>query len=169
MRWTAGLLFLLLTAACSRGGAAPPFPTADPAYIAPGFEAIALDGTTYRLNDLRGQWVILNFWATWCEPCVREMPALQAIADRYAQDGVVLLGLNMAESEPLVREFVAQHDITFPVLINVTSETRQAYQAISLPQTILIAPNGEIMWRQFGPVDEHEFSDVLAGFIAGEA
>lgn len=134
-------------------------PTEEP-FFAPDFTATALSGATYTLSEQRGQWVILNFWATWCVPCVEEMPALQAIANNFA-DNLLLLGLNVGENADAVRAFVDQHDIRFPILVDVDAATRMNYQVMGLPQTVVIAPNGEIVWRQFGPVEIDSFSALL--------
>jgi peroxiredoxin len=148
-------MVLLVCTACITTGTPPP--AADAAHLAPDFTAITLSGESYTLSALRGRWVILNFWATWCAPCVEEMPALQHIADTYG-DEVVLLGMNLRDSAETVSSFVAQHGLRFPILINPDDSILLNYQVIGLPQTLVISPSGEIVYRQFGPVDFDVFT-----------
>ena len=81
--------------------------------LAPVFTLFGLNDSTVSLEDLRGQYVILNFWATWCGPCRAEMPELQAIAEGYAGDGVVVLAIDYLETENEVTRFVEEHGLTF--------------------------------------------------------
>ncbi len=158
------ILLLVVGAACAP--AQTPTPTSDAA-LAPDFTATALTGETYVLSGLRGRWVILNFWATWCVPCAAEMPALQQIADAYA-DRLVLLGINLREDAATVAPFVAEHGLRFPILISPDDATLLNYQVVGLPQTLLISPNGEIVYRQFGPVELDAFSRELDAQIRAQ-
>lgn len=135
----------------------------DPLY-APLFTLDSLDGQRYDLEALRGCWVLINFWATYCAPCVEEMPALQAISEVYSEQ-MVLLGINQREQEVIVAAFAADIGISFPILINPPDALLSAYGVVSLPQTILVDPNGEIVWRQYGPVMLDTFTELLRGFI----
>lgn len=162
MRCLPALLMVIWLGACSN----PTERTIDEAFYAPDFTLVALDGTPYTLSDLQGDWIILNFWATWCGPCVEEMPVLQAISQNYAST-LTLLGINQGESADKVQAFQADHSLSFPLLLNPDHQTLMAYQVISLPQTIVIAPNGEIVWRQFGPLDLDTFAATLDKLIAG--
>jgi len=162
------LLVIGIVAACAPTAVSPPpVATIDDALLAPDFTATALSGDSYTLSALRGRWVIVNFWATWCVPCVTEMPALQQIADNHA-DAVVLLGINVRESVEEVAAFVAEHDLRFPVLVNPDDSTLLDYQVIGVPQTVLIAPSGEIVYRQFGPVAVDDFGVELETRLRSE-
>lgn len=161
-----GFAFVLLLAACVPSSPPPtstpsllPTPTEAPFY-APDFTMTALDGGSVSLSAQRGQWVILNFWATWCAPCVDEMPALQALAASRA-DSLHLFGINVRESVDLVRAFVAEHAITFPILVSPPDSVLTDYLVMGLPQTVVIAPDGELVWRQFGPLDLADFNTLL--------
>lgn len=120
------------------------------------FSLEGVDGETYTLSELRGDWVIINFWATWCVPCVQEMPELQAIAEEYA-DRLTILGINQREASEVVEAFAADLGITFPLLLNPDDQTLVNYQVLSLPQTIIVNPEGEVVWRAFGPIDLDSF------------
>ena len=148
--WLAIVLLAVLTA-CTQAGSATP--TADPdAFYAPEISLDTLDGGPVRLSDFRGKWVALNFWATWCAPCVEEMPALQALADAYPDD-LVVLGVNLREDAAAVRAFADTYDIRFPLLLNPADATVLAYSVVGLPQTLLINPQGVVVQRAFGSVD----------------
>ena len=82
--------------------------------IAPNFVSVAPDGTQIELSDYRGTPVAINFWATWCVPCVIEMPALQSAAENYAGGDLVVLGVNAGESPERVSEFLLENGLTFP-------------------------------------------------------
>ncbi|MCC6616848.1 MAG: TlpA family protein disulfide reductase [Anaerolineae bacterium] len=162
------LVIVLVCAACAPAEAtAPPVATVDDALLAPDFTATSLSGDSYTLSALRGRWVIVNFWATWCVPCVTEMPALQQIADEHA-DTVVLLGVNVRESADEVAAFVAEHDLRFPILVSPDDSTLIDYQVLGVPQTVLIAPSGEIVYRQFGPVEVEGFGAELETRLGSE-
>lgn len=133
-------------------------PTEEPFY-AWDFTMMALDGETYTLSEMRGQWVLVNFWATWCVPCVEEMPVLQSIHERY--DDLTVLGINQRETSDAVRDFAEANGIRFPLLLDPPDSVLLDYQVMGLPQTVIVDPDGEIVWRQFGPVELDSFSDEI--------
>jgi thiol-disulfide isomerase/thioredoxin len=122
------------------------------------FTLESLDGESVSLQELRGQWVLVNFWATWCPPCVSEMPYLQQVAD---ERDMAVLGVNFKESEAAVERFVAENDITFPILMNPDELLLLFYQARSLPRTHVIDPEGNIALSIIGAVDEERFGAWL--------
>jgi thiol-disulfide isomerase/thioredoxin len=140
-------------------------PTSEP-YIAPDFTLAALDGATYTLSELRGRWVVVNFWATWCLPCIEEMPALQQIADEY-RESLVVLGINMREDVLDIAPFIDAYAIRYPILLNPDDATLIAYNVVNLPQTLIVAPDGELVYRSFGPLTaaafEAEFEALQGG------
>ena len=123
-------------------GAAPPLALRD------------LDGREHRLADYRGKVVVINFWATWCEPCREEMPSLQRLADHMAGRPFVLLGVDMADSEPRVRAFLQQTPVRFPLLLDRDGAVAKAWKVKLLPTTLIIdqaqrirhAAYGELAW-----------------------
>jgi len=141
-------------------------PTATEApFYAPDFTLMTSDGEPVTLSDQRGRWVMLNFWATWCVPCVAEMPILQTLADERA-DQIALFGINVREDRSQVTDFIAAHNLTFPILLNPPDSVLSDYLVMGLPQTLVIDPNGEILWRQFGPLDLSAFGELLDSLIA---
>ncbi len=169
VRW-GGLAALLLAAfvnACSPSETAlcdQPDVDEETVFCAWDFSLEGVDGATYTLSEQRGQWVIVNFWATWCAPCVQEMPELQAIAEQYA-DELIILGINQRESAATVRGFAADLGLTFPLLLNPDDQTLVNYQVMSLPQTIIVNPDGEVVWRAFGPLDLDSFEDTFSELL----
>ena len=132
-----------------------PEPTRERAY---DFTLTTLKGERVTLSEHEGDWVLVNFWATWCPPCVREMPYLQEIAETR---DVHVLGINMGESEAQVRDFVDEHNVTFPILMGADRVLTIAYNARSLPQTYVITPDGSIALRIFGELQIKQFDRWL--------
>jgi cytochrome c biogenesis protein CcmG/thiol:disulfide interchange protein DsbE len=153
MRRLASIMLLAwLVTACA---AAPA-----PDDAAPGFTMTTLDGESVALADFRGRWVLLNFWATWCVPCVEELPLLMA----YASDtGMPLLAVNVRESREQIGAFLEEHGLSaLRVLTAPADNVLLAYQVIGLPQTVLIDPSGALAWRAFGPLDEAMLAEIDA-------
>jgi len=96
-------------------------------YYPPDFSMTTLDGAPMRLSDLRGRWVVINFWATWCEPCIREIPTLGRIADEYA-DTLTILGVNMREERAQVTAFVRDLGVRYPILVNPDDDVGDIYR-----------------------------------------
>lgn len=111
---------------------------------APDFVLTGLDGTQYTLSDLQGQTVIINFWATWCEPCREEMPDLQEIHDQYADQGLVILAVNADEPADRVQDFVDEFDITFPILLDDGRAVSALYEVQAYPSTYFVDSDGRI-------------------------
>ncbi|MDX1992531.1 MAG: TlpA disulfide reductase family protein [bacterium] len=154
-----GAALLILGAACTGRASldSSTQATSAPAYLAPDFTLPSLDGEAVTLSDLRGRWVLVNFWATWCIPCVEEMPALQQLARNYT-DTLRVLAINQRESRAEIETFLAQHQLDLTILINPDDATLGAYQVMGLPQTVLITPQGEIDYRHFGPLEFDDFN-----------
>ncbi|MEO8391885.1 MAG: TlpA disulfide reductase family protein [Chloroflexota bacterium] len=162
------VLFLLLCAACAtttvteHGAAVTPYP-------APDFKLTTLSGGEFALDSMRGRWVILNFWATWCSPCIDEMPALQTIANERSGE-IALFGINMRESASDIRKFMGQYHVNFPMLLNPDDQMAANYSLdLGIPQTVIVSPQGMVVWHQFGAIDLGSFRTTLDGFIKGSA
>ncbi|RKN84624.1 thiol-disulfide oxidoreductase ResA [Paenibacillus ginsengarvi] len=112
---------------------------------APDFSLTGLDGSKVSLSDYRGKPVIVNFWGSWCEPCIREMPAIQRQYEKWKDKGLVVLGLNLDESRVTVQSFVQQTGVTFPVLFDKELRMRDRYAVRYYPTTFFIDPQGKIV------------------------
>ncbi len=128
---------------------------------APELAGTDVAGRPVRLSALRGQVVLVNFWATWCPPCVEEMPDLVRLADQFASQGVVVLGASadVGDAER-VAAFVRAHHITYPVLL-ATQDQVDAYGVTVLPTTFLIDQQGIVRHRYLGPRDGTFFSQDI--------
>lgn len=126
---------------------------------APDFELVGLDGKKHRLSDYRGEGVMLNFWGTWCEPCKREMPAMDRQYDVFKDQGVNLLTINIAQSEFEVQNFLNNLGVDFPTVIDKTRDVMTAYNVIDLPASIFIDPNGKVVKIKTGEMKE---ADIIS-------
>ena len=121
---------------------------------APDFSLPDLDGTTVSLSDFRGRAVVLNFWATWCAPCIREIPYLEANYRRYADQDVVVLGINSEQNVAKAQTFVRKH-MTYPVLFK-GADVNSAYGVVSIPATFYIDSEGVVRHHIVGAASESE-------------
>ncbi len=122
--------------------------------VAPNFSYTLPDGTTQRLSDLRGQKVLVNFWATWCPPCIAEMPDLQAARELYGEEhGFVVLAVNAAEDRPQIESFADEMGLTIPLIVDPESNIGDAYGARNLPTSFFINSDGTVHLRHTGVVD----------------
>ncbi len=117
---------------------------------APDFQYQDADGQSFSLSDLRGNPVLINFWATWCSPCRIEMPYLQQIYDRFSGKGLVLLAINNGESSSRVGEFMQSQGFSFPVLLDIRGSIAQSYNIVGLPTTFYIDKDGIIQDMKVG-------------------
>ena len=112
-----------------------------------------LDGKQRSLSEFRGKWVIVNYWATWCPPCLEEIPDLVDFHDRHKDDDAVVIGINFEEvNQEYLREFVESHFMTYPVLRKEPVPVTELGPVLGLPTTDIISPEGERIARQEGPV-----------------
>lgn len=109
----------------------------------PALRLADLSGKVWRLADLRGKAVLINFWASWCEPCRAEMPSLQRLADQHPQD-LVVLAVNLKESTQTVQQFVQRTALTLPVLPDPQGATARAWGVTVFPSTVLIDAQGKV-------------------------
>ncbi|MEZ5542844.1 MAG: TlpA disulfide reductase family protein [Pseudomonadota bacterium] len=141
------LLFLLAAALfvsqVGRAGELLPVPDAVPV---PELVLPDLDGREYRLSDLRGRVVLVNFWATWCQPCLRELPNLARLQAAYADLPFTILAIDVEEDARRVRHFAAQHNLAFPVLLDADGSEFAAWGSKVLPTTFVVDAAGKIRY-----------------------
>jgi cytochrome c biogenesis protein CcmG/thiol:disulfide interchange protein DsbE len=151
-----GLVALLAFGFFSPGGDRP-----QPGEPAPDFSLRRFDGTEVALRDLRGQVVVLNFWASWCSPCREEAPALQAVWEEYRDRGVVLLGVTYKDAEAASRKFVETYGLTYGNGFDVQGRISRAYGVVAVPETFIIDRDGNVAWLYIGPVEADVLSQQL--------
>lgn len=158
------LTICLMLSWCCYGCGAPSTGTGIGA-LAPDFTLTTLNGDTVRLSQLRGQPVLLNFWATWCGPCRMEIPYLQAAFDEKGEE-IQFIGINLGESEEKVRQFAYDYDMTFTIALDTSYETSQAYNIRYIPTTFLIDRQGVICDIKIGPFQsENELIVMLDSLL----
>jgi len=124
------------------------------------FTLTDLDGRTVNLRDLRGHVVLLNFWATWCGPCVRELPSIERLSREFKGRGLVALGLN-AEEPAVAREFIKRGGYTFATLVDEQRAMTRAYRVSAIPQTLIIDKDGKVAAHFIGMRSENDLRAAL--------
>lgn len=159
------VLFLLL-AACSEVGSGPP-QLGEPA---PAFEGASLEGETLSLEELRGEPVLLNLWATWCTPCRTETPYLQSLHERYRAEGLRVVGVTVDHNGSIgqIETFLEEYGVTYDILHDPRMGSMDTFSVWGLPATYLIDRDGRIRFIRMGPVDEgdREFEAALEAVLS---
>jgi thiol-disulfide isomerase/thioredoxin len=120
----------------------------------PPLTLTGLDGKAQTLADYRGQAVLINFWASWCPPCVKEMPSLESLKQKLAGKPFTILGVNMAESEAEVRAFLKEKvNVSFPILLDRDGAALKQWKVFVYPTTYLLAPDGTIRYALLGEAE----------------
>jgi peroxiredoxin len=124
-----------------------------PGVVTPPLELADLDGKTHRLADYRGKAVLLNFWATWCEPCREEMPSIERLRAQLAGKPFAVLAVNVGESAEKARAFATTMPLGFPLLLDRDIKVSRAWGARVLPATYLIGADGVARFSYLGQLD----------------
>ena len=134
---------------------------------APDFTLKTLEGPNLRLEEYRGQVVLLNFWASWCGPCRQEMPILDRLHQRYEDAGFAVLGVNVEGETAPAQKIVDKTDITFPVLIDEGQSVSELYDLEAMPSTVVIDRDGVVRYyhRGYKPGDEAKYVEVVKTLI----
>lgn len=165
--WSAALILLLVTGLPQRAdftgqgmvGDLPIAPEINA--LAPLFELFNPSGERVRLADLRGQHVIVNFWATWCEPCLVEMPILQEIYASTASGNLRILAINLGEAPARIREWQNRLGLTYDMLADERGLVAGLYALRGQPSTYVISPNGIITHIFYGPASQNALLTAL--------
>ena len=130
---------------------------------APNFTLNDADGNAVSLGDLKGQVVMINFWASWCGPCRQEMPLLEQIHRKYEPLGFTLLGVNVEENSADGQAFLKDRPVSFPVLYDPENGVSQLYDVVAMPSTVLIDRQGNVRYLHHGykPGYENEYMDQI--------
>jgi len=135
--------------------------------LAHNFTLHDVDGEKFELEEARGGWVFLHFWASWCGPCQEEMPAIQKLADAIKSKKFQIVMINTAEDEDTIFEFLAAIDVELNSLMDVDGLVTEAWKPRGLPTTFLISPKGEIRYQAVGGRDwgKAEYVDFIRQLI----
>ena len=120
---------------------------------APPIDLLLIDGTPLSLQQLRGKVVLVNFWATWCEPCITEMPSLQRLREQLAADGFEVLAVNYQEGPARISSFVQKLNLTLPIVRDTDGSIARSWGARVFPASYLVDRNGNIRHSISGGAD----------------
>jgi thiol-disulfide isomerase/thioredoxin len=120
---------------------------------APPIELQTLDGVPLALTDLRGKVVVVNFWATWCEPCIEEMPSMQRLRETLAGEKFEILAVNFQEGEPRIRGFLKNVPVTFPIVRDTDGGVARVWKVRIFPSSFVVDADGAVRYRLVGAID----------------
>ena len=163
-----GLKALLVAAALA---IAPALSAGDAGGPAAAFSLKSRTGGEVSLSSLKGKVVLINFWATWCGPCRKEMPLLEQIHKKYAPLGFTMLGVNVEEDTRLMDTFLKDVPVTFPVLLDPANGVSKLYNVSAMPSTVIVDRKGNVRFIHQGykPGDENKYQDLIRQLIREKA
>ena len=118
--------------------------------VAKDFKLKNLDGEFVSLSDFKGQVVMINFWATWCPPCRKEMPSMQRAWEQYQKNDIMMLAVHIGGDVDEIWSFVSEYNLDFPVLIDGNSKVSNAWPILGIPTSFVIDKQGKIAYRAIG-------------------
>jgi thiol-disulfide isomerase/thioredoxin len=137
--------------------AAAPLPAANaPQSAAPDFTLKSNSGENLKLSELRGQVVLINFWASWCGPCRKEMPLLDQLYQQYKPLGFTVLGVNVEEDPRQAHSLLSKVPVSFPVVFDGTNTVSKLYNVIAMPTTVIVDRDGNMRYLHKGYMPGYE-------------
>jgi thiol-disulfide isomerase/thioredoxin len=133
---------------------------------APDFTTILLDGSPIALSDLRGQVVMLNFWATWCPPCREEMPAMQSMLEQYGNQSFTILAVNNQEQPGIIQPFLDELGLTMPIALDSLGFIESQYNIVSFPTSLFLDRDGVIYAVHLGPISAEQMESYIQQGLA---
>ena len=134
--------------------------------LAPDFTITGFDGRTATLSELRGQVVVINFWASWCPPCREEAAYLEETWRKYEDKGVVFIGVDYVDTEKEALAYIAEFDITYLNGPDIGTRISQAYNIQGVPETFFVAKNGELRGVHIGPMKSPQLDEKIEELLA---
>ena len=148
---------VMLLAACFTGNA-----------LAVDMPLTDLNGNQVNLKSFRGKWVVVNYWATWCPPCITEMPELQSFHDDHHDTNAIVIGINTEYiGRQRLSSFLEDYFITYPVFVSEPTQESELGLIPGLPTTFLVTPEGEVVARQVGPVTREMIEQFIDNWKGG--
>lgn len=134
---------------------------------APDFTLKSAGGENLRLSELRGDVVMINFWASWCGPCRQEMPILSKLHDKYKAMGFTVLGVNVEEDSSEAKKLLKDMPVSFPVLFDNESVVSKQYDVVAMPSTVLVDRDGKMRFLHKGykPGEEEIYLEMVRNLI----
>ena len=166
MRPLALVLLLAILAPGAFGGELKPWKGGK----TPALKLKDLDGRERSLAEFKGKVVVLNFWATWCDPCKAEMPSMQALADKFGTGKVAVVGVNYQEGEPRIRRFLQTTPVRFDILLDRDGTVTKAWITRVFPTSLIIGPDGRVRNLVVGEYDWNspEIEQAIARLLPAE-
>ncbi|MGD8593430.1 MAG: TlpA disulfide reductase family protein [Gammaproteobacteria bacterium] len=128
-----------------------------------------LDGKSRQLSEFRGKWVVVNYWATWCPPCLEEIPELVDFHEAHKDNNAVVIGVDFEDiAIPKLKSFVEDYFMSYPILHMKPAPKSELGVISGLPTSFLISPEGELVAKQTGPVTAKMIKDFIDGYNSGE-
>ncbi len=134
---------------------------------APNFTLKSLSGKNLKLSELAGNVVLINFWASWCGPCLQEMPLLNSIHKKYEPLGFTVLGVNVEEQSDKARAFLANRGVDFPILLDNKNRVSKLYDVVAMPTTVVVDRDGNMRFLHKGykPGDEAQYRKMVKKLV----
>ncbi len=134
---------------------------------APDFTLKSDSGSNLKLSELRGEVVMINFWASWCGPCRQEMPLLEELYARYQPLGFTILGVNIEEDSSKAQKLLEDISVSFPVLFDTRNEVSRLYDVSAMPSTVLLDRDGNIRYlhRGYKPGYEDQYQEQIRALL----
>jgi peroxiredoxin len=163
MRLTTILVALLLASIAPAHAAAP----AQVPTPAPDFSLAARGGGNVQLSSLKGQVVMINFWATWCGPCRQEMPLLEQLHVKYEPLGFTLLGVNVEPDSAMATNWLKGMPVTFPILFDTKNVVAEQFGVMGMPSSVFVDREGRVRYvhRGYKPGDEAHYADFIRSLV----
>ena len=130
---------------------------------APDFSLNLLNGGNRRLSSYRGQVVLLNFWATWCPPCVMEMPSMENLYQRFRNQGLEILAVNVGESTNTAKDFIDLHGFSYPIMMDTNQSVARQYGIQYFPTTFIVDRSGTVINMSIG-FKQWDTPEMIAAF-----
>jgi thiol-disulfide isomerase/thioredoxin len=164
-----GIMFMLILGAADRSPSASSTDlSAVPVkmdFPAPELDLFTLDGAPVSLSDHRGSVVLVNLWATWCPPCRQEMPTLQAFYEKYKSDGFVLIAIDQEETRGVVKPFVDEFKLTFPIWLDKNYLAQKEFKTMSLPSSYVVDRDGQVRLMWIGSISMSNLEKYVPDII----
>lgn len=124
-----------------------------------------MNGADYKLSQLKGKVVLVNFWASWCAPCLQEIPEFIKVREEYHDKGFEIIGISTDDTPEQLRDFASKYKTNYP-LLQVTGEAEDAYGPVfGLPTSIIVARDGSVCKRHFGPLSKEQLEQEIKGLL----